>query len=167
MNIKKIKIPGKIFMKHLQFGLPQISGIYACYYKHNNSNEAIPPAGIKILHFNKDKFFGKDQVLAWIGPLPILSLDELQDNKECVSVVYYTGTLKQVINNKFKTGPHPQYINAVLQNNRKGDFIFEVNTHKSIPNPIAKFNIKINQFKKLKEKGIKKYIKIMKKYKEK
>ncbi len=163
---KAFKLPGEIFMKHVQFGLPKIEGMYACYYKYTSPesiSSAFPVAGMTLLNFNKGKFFGNRSVLAWIGPLPTLSLDELQDNKECNSRIFYISNLKTASKYKFESGPYLQHAVTSLQPGKKGYFIFEVNTHKSIPNPISRYNVKEGKWKNLEKKDIKKYIKIMKK----
>lgn len=164
---KKLKVPGEILLKHLQYDTPEVPGLYACYYKPfppSALSNSFPTAGMKIITFNNGKFFGGEHILAWIGPLPVLSLDELDSNQECLSRVFYTGNLKEAAKNKFRTGPHSQYLFAKLGTGKKNEFIFEVNTHKSIANPVARYNLKSEKWKDLKEKDIKKYIKIMKKF---
>ena len=62
-------------------------------------------------------------------------------------------------------GPFSQYMLAFLSSGKKSEFIFEINTHKTTPNPIARYNILKNGWKKIKENDVRKYIKIMNKFK--
>lgn len=159
-------IPGQLLKKRLEFGKPILDGLYLiyCHYTLPSSKEIFPTAGMFIATFSKGKWTGSTNVLAWIGPLPVLSLDELTDNKECVATCFYTGTLKGMAKHNPSTGPHFQYRIADLTKGQKGEFIFECNTHKTIPNPLAKYSTKKSKFIELKKKQKAKYIKILKAY---
>ncbi len=159
---KSFKLPGDFLIKHIEYGTPIIDGVYACYFKPEKQSawsSTFPCADMKMISFSKGKFFGNVHVLAWVGPLPVLSLDELHTNKECVNRVFYTGTLNQAAKDEYKTGPHSQYMLAFLSVGRKHEFIFEINTHKTTPNPIAKYSTIKEQWKKINKKNGKKYIK--------
>lgn len=150
-----LRVPGDLFIKRIQFGVPDLDGIYVCFYKpypllaHDN----FPMAGIKIAHYSKGKWGCGEMVLAFLGPLPILSLDELANDQECVAKQFAIGTLKEAAKNEFQSNNHPQYIFAVLAHEymKKGNFIFEVNSHKSMPVPLAKYNETTNTWEKIKE----------------
>ena len=163
---KGMQVPGQILMKHIKFGEPEIDGMYMCYYKpfpplaHDN----FPMAGMIVVNYFKGKWSTGKNIIAFIGPLPVLSLDELVNNNECQGVNFYTGTLKDAAKGNFNTGPHTQLILANLNGLKKGEFVFDVNTHKSIPVPLVKYSTKRENTVTLDEKNKKKYIKILKKY---
>ena len=163
-SFPKIRLPGEDLLKKIQFGTPPEKGIYLCFYKPNYENgwsQVMPMAGMTVAHFSEGSWGYNAQILAWIGPLPTLSLDELAANEECLARVFYIGTLEQAANFTYKSGPHPMYMSAFLQPGKPGEFIFEVNSHKTQPNPVSKFSTKKNNiWQKLKEP--KKYIKMIK-----
>ena len=160
----KMKIPGEIFTKHIQFGTPDINGVYAIFYKPNPplAHDNFPMSGLKIANYSKGSWGCSEQVLAFIGPLPVLSLDELEINKECVSKCFAVGSLKDAASGKFKSSNHPQYILAALQGSlmKKGNFIFELNSHKNMPIPLSKFDEKRNNWVSIKNPEI--YLKTIK-----
>ena len=158
-----IKIPGKIFEKHITFGVPELQGVYLCFYKpHGISDEIYPVSGMEISNWYKGKWGTKKQVVAFMGPLPVPLLDELYDNKECISVVFYISTLKAVTENKFKSGPHFQYRIAQLQKGKKGLFIFKIDAQKTIPFPVARYNKAKGKWVTITK--VDKYLKIIQKY---
>lgn len=164
----RITLPGEIFTKHIKFGTPEMDGVYVCLYKHEPglAHDCFPPAGMKIAHYSQGKWGCSDMVLAFLGPLPILCLDQLTMEKECVNVQFTIGTLKQAARNKFKSVHYPQYILATLEaaHNIEGNFIFEMNSHKTMPIPVAKLT-ESGQWEKIPDP--KKYIKIIKMFRDK
>lgn len=136
-----IRIPGKIFEKHVQYGIPEVEGVYLCYYKPSGIPEAVyPVAGLEVSNWYNGKWGTKKQIVAFIGPLPVPLLDELYENKECISTVFYIGTLKGSSQFKFISGPHFQYRIAELQRGKKGRFIFEVDARKTLPLAVSRYD---------------------------
>ena len=167
-NKNKINLPGKIFEKHIQYGLPEIDGVYLCYYKPNPPeafSATFPVAGMKIMSFNKGSWAGKEFVLAYMGPLPTLNLDQLDQEKECVNQVFVIGTLKMAAQNRWTNGPYPQHILATLQTGEEKHFVFKLDSHISLPVPTNKWSIKKGKWQPVKKENIKKYQKMIKKLK--
>ena len=160
----QLSLPGGIFTKHIQFGTPVLDGIYVVFFKHYPplAHDNFPPAGMKICHYSIGAWACSEMVLAFLGPLPILSLDELAVEQECVNRQFIIGTLKGAAKNKFLSVYHPQYIIATLDVplQRKGHFIFEMNSHKSMPTPVAKWGEEEGKWRKITEPI--KYLKIIK-----
>jgi len=165
---KSFTLPGDGLLKQIKYELPVVDGVYACYFKPDNPSawsNTFPCADMKMISFSNGKFFGNVHVLAYIGPLPVLSLDELHDNEECINRVFCIGTLKGFAKYSFTHGPFSQYMLAYLEEGKKGEFICEMNTHKSEPNPISKYNTDKEKWVKIKKENISKYIKAIQRFK--
>jgi hypothetical protein len=157
---KSFTLPGDFLVKHIKYGVPIVDGVYACYFKPDKPSgwsSTFPCADMKMISFSDGKFFGNVHVLAWVGPLPVLCLDELKDNEKCINRVFSIGTLQGAAKNRFNHGPFPQYMLAYLEEGRKHDFIFELSTHKTVPNSIAKFSTIKGKWIKLNKESINKY----------
>jgi|GEM_PF-4592388 len=153
---KTIKLPGKRLLKHIKYGIPTDSdtGIYLVYYKlkyPRAMSSSFPIADYEVIKLQNGKTPKNLNILAYIGPFPALTLDELADNykEEDLSLhVYCIGTLKGAAELSWKQGPFQESLDAVLQKGKKGDFIFEVNQRTTVPKPL--YIYKNNRFIKLK-----------------
>lgn len=163
-NEKEKRFPWEIFVKHIQVGTPELDGIYLCYYKPHPplAHDNFPMAGMKVASYYKGAWGCGEMVIGFMGPLPTLSLDELVQEGQCLVKQFVVGTLKEAAKNEYRTAYFPQYILAVLDSTikKKGDFIFEVNTHKGLPIPLSKYNENTNKWEPLKE--IEQYLKTIK-----
>lgn len=171
----KTRIPGKMLLKHIQYGHPKFNGIYFVYYKPKDTramSSTFPIANYEIVNINKGKNIKNLNILAYIGPLPILTLDELENgfkDEELSLHVYCIGTLKGASKSNWKEGPFHEDILAILQSGEKGDYVFEINQRTTLPKPISKFSTKYDKFINIKKPNItiKKLKKLMKQAKNK
>jgi len=161
-----LKVPGEIFLKHIQFGKPSYAGVYLCFYKPSGrpAHDNFPIAGMTVANYSDGAWGSRENILAFIGPLPVLSLDELAVNNKCEIRSFCIGTLKQAASNKWASFNHPQYILAYLkqEHRKKGNFIFELNSHKSMPIPLSRYNPETDKWDILSEDQQAQYIKTLK-----
>jgi len=163
-------IPGKALLKHIEYGHPKNNGVYFVYYKPKDTRamgSTFPIANYEIININKGKNVKKMNILAYIGPLPILTLDELENDykdEELSLHVYCIGTLKGALKSNWKEGPFHEDILATLQFGEKGDYIFEVNQRTTLPKPLSRYSEKHSKFINIKNptKTLKKLKKLRK-----
>lgn len=160
MQKPSINIPGKALLKYVKYGLPKISGVYFVYYKTKDPgamSSTFPAALTTKCVFNKGKWISNKQILAFIGPLPVLTLDEIEEGykKEDLSLhVYCTGTLKNAMQGKWKEGPFQDDISPLCSKGEKGDYVFEVNQRTTIPVPINFYSEKAGKWLKVKNTNL-------------
>ncbi len=161
-------------MKHIRFGAPDLPGMYMCYVSRHpkervlsKNDNTFPSADMKLIYWgedeDKEKSWGSGlTVLAWIGPIPILSIDELSSDKEAISRVFCIGTLKGASKYQWTRGSFPEQVFALLKSGKEGEFIFQINTRATLPIPICKYNTRLGIWRDLNEKAKKKYTIILK-----
>jgi hypothetical protein len=151
-----MKIPGEILKKYVRFGKPELNGKYLCWVKPDPNNlsawSSIPISPIKIKEFKIDKWNPPAEiVLAWIGPLPNYSLDELVNEADDSDLIAFAiGTKEGAKQGTFKQGPFIESIHAQLCIGNKGDFIFELHP-KLLPKPIKEWSENEQKFIKIKD----------------
>lgn len=156
---KKYKPTGKRFLKHVQYGFPKLNGVYFVYHKPNRPSamgSAFPTASYDIDIISEGKSGKRLNILAYIGPLPILTLDEIATEYEDQEInlhVYYVGTLKGALLNKWIHGPFHESIFAQCKDGKPGDYIFEVNQRTTFPKPIMRYSEKHQKFRFVKNES--------------
>lgn len=148
----KFKIPGRMLLKHVEYGYPKWNGLYLIYYKPKDTRamgNTFPIASYTLINIDKGRNARKLNILAYIGPLPVLTLDELENGYKYNDLslhVYCIGTLKGAAKGSWKEGPYGEDILATLQGGEKGDYIFEINQRTTLPKPISKYSPKYHKF---------------------
>lgn len=147
-TISLLRFPGTMLQKQINTDEPLLSGYYICFCPiQNDSIDCFPMAKPVIALWEDGWTFQtnagiKKLVLGWIGPLPNLSTDELQDIEPNQASLYlfYIGTKEQAANFEFKKGPYYKLIKASLQKGKKGDCIFLVNSRKTMPVIVSRWD---------------------------
>lgn len=140
MNKKKtdkLKKPSDKFLKfinHMSKDQPEYSGDYLCYVK-DKVEGAFPLASTEIIHFDVNEGWENPYIiLAWFGPLPELSLDELdfkyKIKNEKSKLSYFIGTEENVY---FDKGPFCSLKEAMQKTGNDKDCIFIVDPRMSNP----------------------------------
>lgn len=152
-----MKLPGEILKKYVRFGNPTLNGNYLCWIQPKKEEisawSTIPIAPIKIKEFKDNKWCRPDYiVLAWIGPLPNYSTEELiNDADDSDLIAYAIGTKENAKKGSFKQGPFIESVQAQLCTADKGDYIFELHPEQ-LPKPIKEWSENEQKFVKIKEK---------------
>jgi hypothetical protein len=151
-----MRIPGEILKKYVRFGKPTLNGNYLCWIQPPKDEisawSTIPIAPIKIKEFKNEKWCSSDYVvLAWIGPLPNYSIDELvNEADEADLIAYAIGTPEGAKKGKYKQGPFIEGIHAQLCTGQDGDYIFELHPNK-LPKATDKWSRDEKRFLKIKD----------------
>ena len=149
------KLPGEILQAHIKTGKPPCTGYYMCY---TDSKEAwtnvFPIARKEVIFHNGTKWMSGMPVLGWIGPLPVLTLDELHTRKpnEAGICAYYIGTPEEAEIFKFKQPMYHQAFSASLSPGKEGEFIYQYNTRKTGLKKLYKYNSDSNKWVKISSK---------------
>jgi hypothetical protein len=163
-----MRIPGEILKKYVHFGKPTLNGNYLCWInppqKDKSAWSAIPISPIKIKEFKDEKWNQPESVLAWIGPLPNYSIDELVNEADDSDLIAFAiGTKEQAKKGAFTQGPFIESIHAQLCTGREGDYVFELHP-KRLPKPIKEWSQNEQKFLKIKD-STKTSTKVPKKFK--
>ena len=168
---KTHSLPGTAIVRHIEYGLPKINGVYFVYYKGQRaSSGTYPIADYGVCTF-VDGYYGTNkEILAYIGPIPLLALDDIMEKFEDENIplhTYFVGTLKGPAKRTWKYGPYPESIYVTLSKGEPGDYGFEVNQRTTLPKPISYFSKKHNKWCNIKNVGsvIKKLQKLQKRAK--
>ena len=151
----KINIPGKALLKYVEHGLPKINGVYFAYYKpirERAMSNTFPIASYCTVVFDDGKWVSNKNILAFLGPLPVLTLDEIdsQYKKQELSLhVYCIGTLQGAVNGTWLQGPFNQSLFLSLIGGEKGEYGFEINQRTTLPNPITRYSEKHDKWIKI------------------
>lgn len=134
-------------MKYIETGPPMISGFYVCFVRPVNDEaweSAFPISRCKIVYYTlqEEKWACGDVVLGWIGPLPAISLDELDDHVPCEAglILYFIGPKDKAKELVFDQGPFYQMISASLTSANDGDYLWQLHSRKTKANKVAKWN---------------------------
>jgi len=147
-----MRIPGEILKKYVRFEDPQLNGFYVCWIcpEQRPAMSSVPISPVKIKKFKNGEWIEKEQVLGWIGPLPVYSLDELQNEQEQADVICYAiGTKESIKTESFKAGPFNQSIETMFIEGQPGDYVFELHPV-SKPKVIHEWSKKENRWLKFK-----------------
>ena len=99
-KLKKNKIlnpPGSTLQRQIQTGEPPLMGLYLVFIKRTNDAwDHMPMAEPEIAYFDGYKWNRKAFVVGWVGPLPNMSLDELQEHApdKAPITLFFISTLK-------------------------------------------------------------------------
>ena len=124
-----MKIPGEILKKYVKFGSPQLNGKYLCWIKPQDTPKmsVIPIAPIKVKTFENNYWIEPEQIIAWIGPLPVYSIDELfNEGQEADLIAYAIGTKEGAKKHAFKQGPFSESLDTQFQYGKPGDYVYEL-----------------------------------------
>jgi hypothetical protein len=150
-----MRIPGEILKKYVRFGNPTLNGNYLCWIQPPKEElsawSTIPIAPIQIKEFKDNKWCRSDRiVLAWIGPLPNYSIDELINEADDADLIAYAiGTKDQAKKGEFTQGPFIESVHAQLCTGQDGDYVFELHP-KRLPKPIRIWSNDEQKFIKIK-----------------
>lgn len=131
--------PGEYLQRKIQTDTPLISGTYLCFIKPDPPEawNHFPICRMGLIDFKEDQWQESKIILGWIGPLPVLSLDELEDfsPRDSGLILYFIGYMDDSELFIFEKGPFYQSIDAKFQEGEAGQFIYQVNsrTAKSVP----------------------------------
>lgn len=131
-----MRIPGEILKKYVKFGSPAVNGQYVCWVKPKETPKMsfITTAPIKIKEYMDGEWGFPEHVIAWIGPLPVYSLDELFNEGDDADLIAYGISTKDGIKkNQFKQGPFNESIQTQFTFGEPGDYVFELH-----PNQLPK-----------------------------
>jgi len=147
---KKITFPGEHLQKKIQTGEPPMDGAYICYSKPSDCEaiDSFPLAVMSVINFHKHKWASGKIVLGWIGPLPVLSNDELCEytpNKAGL-ILFYIGTKEKGLLNQFKSGPYYRPIYYVNVKGNEDLYVFEVNSRTTKPKIIKMWDERNNRW---------------------
>lgn len=149
----KVKIPGKQLLRHIQYGFPEDNGTYIVYTKPFVGEPALsstfPTAFIDLINIKDNRPSRKLNILAYIGPIPHITLDEIEveyKNEDLIIHVYCIGTIKDAVKFSWKQGPYTNVVQAMCEDGEDGDFIFEINQRTTLPKPIYKYSEKHFKF---------------------
>jgi len=147
-------IPGKIFKKYIKVKPPTISGWYLCYVKpkERDAIDHFPIAQMEVIRFNKGKWLKSVMVVGWMGALPVLSLDKLDDFSPFESglILFFIGTEEEAETENFKMGAFYRESEVFLQEGKDGQFIYQMNSRTSKLIRISKWNGKWKRLKRVK-----------------
>lgn len=142
------RFPGQNLQKLIRTDMPVISGHYLCYVtpqEYVEAWDAWPIAEMKVFFFDHgDKRWGAGyNILGWVGPLPVMSLDELacRTPQEAGIILYFIGNEEDALIFKFDSGPYYKFITASLQPGKEGQCIYRLNSRKTKPEISAIWNI--------------------------
>jgi hypothetical protein len=166
---KKMSLPGQsdIFHQIIPGNTPLQDGTYLVYYEYDAPSawsKTKQVAGVTAASFANGKWGINYKVFAYMGPLPSLSLDPLQECEPpyLINQTFYVATLEQAVNDVYDFGPFPQFMLAFLQPGKDGRFIFCKDSEERYPYPIAKWSDAKKEegiYVSLSKKAINKYIK--------
>ncbi len=156
--------PGEKFFKEIVPGnTPINSGIYLVFYKYEPPSawssvekaaghgtglwdgdnwQGLRIAGMTIANYQNQRWGLNATVLAYIGPLPTLSLDALLDYTPGfpINQTFYISTMKMASKGMVSSGPHAEYIHASLTGGFFGEYIFKKTNQDSHLIPISRFD---------------------------
>jgi hypothetical protein len=128
-----MRIPGEILKKYVKFGSPAVNGQYVCWVKPEQTPKmsAIPISPIKIKEYLNGEWNIPEQVIAWLGPLPVYSIDELfNEGDEADLIGYAIGTKEGMKKDRYKQGPFNESIQTQFTYGEPGDYVFELHPNK-------------------------------------
>ena len=145
---KKKKPAAFVLFKHIKADPPTFSGMYIVYVDDGNYEGGFPKPKVKLANFVHGQWQMTEKVVAWIGPIPAPSYDELEVDleikidrtKEKYTKMYAIGPLQAIIDNSYSAGPCPDTEQLNVFSNPKHNFIFEMTFQDNYPTPIKKWD---------------------------
>ena len=158
------RLPGiDLFPEIMAGDTPIAAGVYLVYYQYipplaiSSIEKSAPPgtglwdgkewqglriAGMTIANYQNQRWGLNAKVLAYIGPIPTLSLDMLLDYKPPFPLhqTFFISTIKQAAKGQASSGPHAEYIHAALTPGFLGEYIFKKTNQDSKLIPIARLD---------------------------
>lgn len=169
--MKRNKKPKKIIKlpkgyEDLKKGTPTEEGFYLVYFDPETLDgwsSVKTKAGIGLSFWNGKRWMFNHPILAFTGPLNVLNLDKLRKG-EITAQAFFTGSLNQIINKEYETGPFYHFFSAFCNKARKSHFIFCFDSTCRYPYPVAKAKPVDEEFKwkNLNKTSINKYKKVIK-----
>jgi len=139
---QKMSLAGVDFFKMIiQGNTPAKEGMYLIFYDGFIADSNVKKqAGMQITNFSKGKWGTSYTPLAYMGPLPVLSLPALQifTPGYLINQRFYIATFEQAVQGFFDDGPHIIYIMASMRKAKAGHFIFCIDSDHTNPYPVAK-----------------------------
>lgn len=136
-------LPGHLLQKYIKTGMPKCSGYYVCYTDLKEAwTDVFPISRHQVIFYDGERWSSGDPVLGWIGPLPVLSLDELHSYppNEAGLLFYYIGTPDEAASFEFKQPLFHQSFSAFLSPGKEGEYIYQYNTRKTGLKKLYKYN---------------------------
>ena len=150
--------PGEFLQKHIQTGEPKFMGKYIVFYTvENDAWDCMPMAIPDLIDYDGEKWSVKRHVIGWIGPLPNLSIDELQDfaPNEAPVTLFFISTPKLAKKEIYTDGPYYRLLAAKCTKGSKGQCIYEVNFRKTKHKLLCKWRESSQKWVQVKERIMK------------
>jgi hypothetical protein len=124
INTKAPEIPGK----YIVYFMPVVNTAWS-----NTKTEC----GVDLAYWNGIQWLYHVPILAYCGPINILSSEELEKGN-IVCQIFYTGTKEQISNGECQSGPHNHYFKAFCEKPIENSFIWCFDTKNKSIYPISK-----------------------------
>jgi len=150
--------PGEFLQKQIQTGEPKFMGKYIVFYTvKNDAWDCFPMAIPDLIDYDGEKWNVKRHVIGWIGPLPNLSIDELQDfaPNEAPVTLFFISTPKLAKKEIYTDGPYYRLLAAKCTKGSKGQCIYEVNFRKTKHKLLCKWRESSQKWVQVKERIMK------------
>lgn len=154
---RKQKPAAFILSKHIKAEPPIFAGMYIVYIDDGNYEGSFPKPKIKLANFIHNHWQITEKVIAWIGPIPAPSYDELEmdleikiDRTKGPDKMYAIGPLQAIIDNSYYSGPNLGMEKLGEPSNLKHCFLFEMEFKSTYPVPIKKWSTEKEEWQKVK-----------------
>ena len=155
---KKKKPAAFVLFKHIKADPPTFAGMYIAYVDDGNYEGNFPKPKVKLANFIHEQWQTTERVVAWIGPIPAPSYDELEVDLEIkidrtkgkYTKMYAIGPLQAIIDTGYSDGPNPNIEDLDSFSNPKHNFLFEMTFQNNYPTPIKKWDGKNKEWRDIK-----------------